>query len=522
MPLPVGGEIPWPPPALEPVRHKMHEWMAWYSGDADALTNFYSTTGPVITPTSRSFFQQDKPRGVGSGPSEVVRTFWGQPLTPGAQRTKLHIPVAADIAEMSANLLFGDMPKFTAADRTTQVALDGFQTDGLHSSLREAAETCAALGGVFLRVVWDQTLADHPWVCAVSPKHAVPIWSWDRLLGVTFWSVVYEDPEEDVTLRLLEMHEIGSISYGLYKGTACDLGDRIPLSAYDGTADLATLYGEQGVFMTQMPWLTAVYVPNVRPHRVWADLQVANNLGRSDYAGIESLMDALDETYTSWMRDVRLAKARIIAPQQMLETDGPGQGAMFNMDKEVWVGINGLADQMQLTMNQFQIRVTEHRDTAEQLFQQIVTSAGYSEQSFGGKGDVAAVTATEIQARKEQSLTTRGQKILYWRPALQQLFQALMGIDRLLFSGKGKADAQIGVEFPAAIQPTLGDMAQTLNLLTQAQSMSTELRVKTLHPSWTEAEITAEVARILAENPKTAGPSPAPAPQPEPPVPAQQ
>jgi A118 family predicted phage portal protein len=516
MPLPIGGEVPWPPPALSPVLHKQHEWMCWYSGNPDALTSFYSTYGPVLNPTAQSFSQQDRPKGVGYGPSNMARTFWGQPLTPGTQRTKMHVPVAADIAEMSANLLFGDMPKFLAPDATTQKALDGFQTDGLHSALREAAETCAALGGVFLRVVWDEYLADHPWVCATSPKNAVPIWSWDRLLGVTFWSVVHED--DDVTIRLLEMHEIGSISYGLYSGTPTELGDRIPLSAYEGTAGLADMYGDQGVFLTQMPWLTAVYVPNVKPHRVWTDLQVATNLGRSDYAGIESLMDALDETYTSWMRDLRLAKSRIIVPQAMLDTEGAGQGALFNLDKEVFVGVQGLTDQMNIEMNQFSIRVAEHRDTAEQLFEQIVSSAGYSSQSFGGKGDVA-VTATEVQARKEQSLTTRGQKILYWRPALQQLFQALLGIDKMLFSGKGKSDSGVTVEFPAAVQPSLHDIAETLALLRQADAMSARTMVQMLHPAWAEAEVEAETNRILNEMPKAAGPSrAAPYPVPQPPV----
>ncbi|MET8185717.1 phage portal protein [Streptomyces sp. NPDC005246] len=495
MPLPAGGEIPWPPPELEPVAHKLTEWSAWYSGDSNALTSFYSLAGSASTPTAQRFFASDKSRGAASGPSSPARTFWGAPLDPGTQRTKLHAPLAADIAELSANLLFGEMPKFTSTDGATQKELDAFQTDGMHASLREAAETCAALGGVFLKVVWDQTLSDRPWLCTVSPELAVPSWSWDRLRDVAFWTVLYQD--EDDTLRLLELHEVGSISYGLYKGTVTELGERMPLSAYEGTADLADLYGDEGVMLTNLPWLTAAYVPNVKPNRVWQGVRCATNLGRPDIAGLEPGLDAYDEWHTSLQRELRIKKPRIMVPQAMLETDGPGQGAYFNMDREVYAGVMALEERIQVA--QFTLAVDEHLTVLEAKFDEIVRSAGYSVQSFGGKGDVAAVTATEIQARKEQSLNTRDQKILYWRPALQHLFQALLGISREVFGTASKPEVGIDVAFPAAVQPSLQDLAQTLTLLVAAKAMSLRLRVQTLHPTWTKAQVDEEVAAIQTE-----------------------
>ncbi|MFD5711333.1 phage portal protein [Streptomyces pharetrae] len=508
----------WPPPELHPVAKKLTEWGAWYSGDGDALVSVYSLAGSATTPLSQTFFASDMAYGA-SGPATVARTFWGQPLTPGTVRTKLHVPVAADIAELSANLLFGEMPTFTATDSATQKELDAFQTDGMHSSLREAAELTAALGGVYLKVVWDETLSDRPWLVPVTPEQAVPTWAWDRLKNVTFWTVLHQD--EDVTIRLLECHEVGSISYGLYEGKPTELGERIPLSSFEGTQHLAELYGESGVMLTELPWLTAAYVPNVKPNRIWQGVRCAVNFGRSDFAGIELLMDALDETYTSWMRDLRLAKSRIIVPSSMLESEGPGKGARLDLEREAFVGMEGMLtdpNSSGITLNQFDIRVDEHLATAEALFEQIVQSAGYSVQSFGGKGDVAAVTATEIQARKEQSLNTRDQKVLYWRPALQHLFQALLGIDRLVFGAQVRPEAGIDVAFPDAVQPSLKDLAETLSVLVQAKAMSLKLRVQTLHPTWTKAQVDQEVAAILAEEQATA-PAARPAPAPVPAAP---
>lgn len=493
MPLPSGGKTLWPPPELDPVARKLTEWSAWYSGDPDALVSVYSGASTTGSSTGRAFFESDKPRG-SAGP--MPRTFWGQPLTPGTLRTKLHVPVASDLSELSANLLFGDMPTFNSTDATTRGELDAFQTDGMHASLREAAETGSALGGIFMKVVWDAEVSDRAWLCPVVPEQAVPQWSWNRLRAVSFWTVLYQDDED--TLRLLELHEIGSISYGLYKGTATELGERIPLSAFAGTEHLAELYGDAGVMLTNLPWLTAAYVPNVKPARIWKGVRCASNLGRSDYAGIELLMDALDETYTSWMRDLRLGKSRIIVPASMLESEGPGRGARLDLEREAFVGLEGVLPTDGITLNQFAIRVAEHQATAETLFEQIVQSAGYSVQSFGGKGDVA-VTATEVEARNKQSLTTRAQKTLYWRPALQQLFQALLGINREVFGIASNPEAGIEVAFPAAVQPSLRDQAETLIALVNAKSMSLKLRVQTLHPTWIKTQVAEEVDAILAE-----------------------
>ncbi|MBQ0969212.1 phage portal protein [Streptomyces sp. RK23] len=507
MPLPAGGKTLWPPPELDPVARKLTEWDAWYSGDTDALTSFYSGAGSLTHPTARAFFSSDKPRG--EGPTTAPRVFWGERIPPGTLRTKLHVPVASDIAELSANLLFGEMPTFVATDRSTQKELDAFQTDGAHAALRQAAEICAALGGVFLKVVWDQGEADRPWLVPVSPENAVCSWAWDRLRGVTFWDIRYQDDRD--TLRLLELHERGSISYGLYKGTPTELGERIPLSAYEGTADLAELYGDDGVLLTNIPWMTATYVPNVRPNRVWRHVRCAQNLGRPDVSGSEGLMDALDESATSWMRDIRTGTAKIMVPASMLETDGPGQGARFDAQREVFIGLEGMlgnADSGNIVRDQGLIRANEHQITVEKLYAQIIQTAGYSAQSFGGNGDVAAMTATEVEARKEQSLTTRAQKILYWRPALQDVFQALLGIDREVFGHGSAPEAGIDVMFPQAVQPSLRELAEALKVAVEAKAMSLKLRVQTLHPTWTKTQVDQEVAAILAEE------APAPAARP--------
>jgi hypothetical protein len=71
--------------------------------------------------------------------------------------------------------------------------------------------------------------------------------------------------------------------------------------------------------------LTAAYVPNIRPARAWRHIPTAAYWGQSDFQGIEGILDALDETYSSWMRDVQNGKGRIIVANSLLESTGPGQ-----------------------------------------------------------------------------------------------------------------------------------------------------------------------------------------------------
>src|ERR1043165_5183308 len=110
MPLPVGGDEAWPPASMKKVLADMAEWSAWYSSDTDALARVYggdSTVGGVTNHPAQF-------RGglVGA----VARMWWGQPTPVGEQRVKLHVPLAADIAAKSADLLYSEPPTFTFED----------------------------------------------------------------------------------------------------------------------------------------------------------------------------------------------------------------------------------------------------------------------------------------------------------------------------------------------------------------------------------------------------------------------
>ena len=497
MPLPTGGA--WPPKELDCVRDKQAVWDAWYSGDPDALSSVYGgQTGN--DPGGTGFFSSEHGGWRASVGRTLSRWFWGNPTPSGERRSKLHVPLASDIAMTSSALLFSEPPIITSTDTGTSKRLDQLVDDGMHGTLLESAELAAAGGGTYLRVVWDRELYDAPWLDAHPTSHAVPEWQWGRLAAVTFWRTLEADG--DRVVRHLERHEPGFILHGLYEGSRDELGIRVPLTDHPATAPLAGLLGASGdAIPTNIKQLTAVYIPNMRPNRIWRGIPAAAHLGRPDIAGAEPLLDALDEVYTSWMRDVEIGKGRIIVPSSYLESNGPGRGGSWDAERRVYSTLNMLpraGGEATIEAVQFDIRVTEHRETAQDLVEQILRSAGYSSQTFGEQGQ-AAVTATEVVARERQSFTTRNRKIVYWRPALQEAVEALLAIDKAVY-GTSVTVERPDIEFGDSVSEDPQTIATTAELLRRAEAASTDTLVRMQHPDWEDEQVKEETDRILKES----------------------
>ncbi|MFJ6559963.1 hypothetical protein ACIQMV_08780 [Streptomyces sp. NPDC091412] len=507
MPLPPSGNVPWPPPQLELPHADMDMWRAWYAGDTGHLAAVYGGAAAYTrNGIAREFFEVDKRRAAGNEP----RMFWGQDPAPGQQAAKLHVPLAGDIAEMSANLLWSEVPQVTVdldstsdADmaKSTTAQIGRYLDDRGHAKLREAAEMTAGLSNVYLRVVWDTSLRPRPWGDVIQASAVVPEWRWGVLAAAVVWQELEPLTDANQVWRLLEYHTPGVIEYGLYKGGVGVLGMRMDLADHPDTEFLAGRTDSQGRQATGVDRLLITHLPNMLPNRLWDGIPNTAPLGRSDYAGIEPLMDALDESWTSWLRDLRLGKARLLLPQSMLDTDGPGTGGSFNLEQEVRVGLNMLDEGSKdsITEVQFNIRVDEHERTCKALRAQILASAGYSGQSFGDEGSVA-VTATEVAARKELSLSTRGLKILYQRPALLEFLTTMMMVD-VIHCGAKDVDpaAELTASWPQAVQPDQEATARTLQLLDSAGAISTYMKVKMRNPEWDDSEVWQEVRRIQAD-----------------------
>ena len=98
MSLPDDRDMAWPPPGAVP--EAIHTWRAWYAGNPAQLAS--SAAPPAENKYARAFFFWRRQRQ-----KSIVR-----------QPPPVHVPLAAEIAQTSADLLFGEIPGWRDAARS--------------------------------------------------------------------------------------------------------------------------------------------------------------------------------------------------------------------------------------------------------------------------------------------------------------------------------------------------------------------------------------------------------------------
>jgi hypothetical protein len=283
----------------------------------------------------------------------------------------------------------------------------------------------------------------------------------------------------------------------VYVGNTGSLGTEVALGSHESTRNLEP--------RVELPFkeLDVQYIPNIRPNRLWR----ATGHGVADIQGSETLLDAIDETFASWMRDIRLAKARIIVPRDYLRPDEDNVPT-FDVDQEIYTTMemepSMNADARAMMAHQFAIRYLEHRSTAREMIERVVSNAGYSPATMGQATDSAGQSRTgaALRVSEHKTVLTQRRKAAHWKAALEMHCRHLLLIDKEEFGGDvllAEEDLWPTVEMSDSIIDQPLELAQTALAMKSAESASTETRVKILHPDWSDSEVASEVARILDE-----------------------
>lgn len=523
----------WPPAPWDTAFARFRELDAWYSGNAAVLTEIYSgQTAAAAVPTHTVAGRKYRGGVLGS----LSKMFLGQPIVEDEKRMRMHLPLAADLCTLSADLLFGEAPQIlfrkpdnvplqegdTRASRKrwvhpAQSRLDDISgSDEAHAELLLAGEYSAALGGSYLAVAWDADVHDHVFPKAYAADTAIPTFRHGRLAGVKLWSE-YRDGNE--VFRLVEQHKPGSIEYTLYRGTDRTLGQPVQIDSRQETehyarmrtaADLDVREGELKETVaigTGTNRLAVTYLKNASPVRDWRKLGELSSLGRSDLDGIQDVLDKVDFAWSSLMRDVENGQGRLIVPEDMLALSGkPGEGANFDVYRQVFTPVSGTLGKAAdgngpMSIVQFAIRVEEHMAVIEGLKKEIASALGYSEAHLGLDSVNGTRTATEIDADLSDSERTRDKKAMYAKGALARWSMAALEIDKTVFGGSELGDMKRmpAVEFAPVSQADPEKLARTAQLLDAARAASRKEIVRSIHPDWDEDDIDAEVELIQRE-----------------------
>ena len=419
-------------------------------------------------------------------------------------KAKIHVPLAADIVSVSADMLFCERPRFTIYDdaaekneSTKQNRLDEIvRKNGIFNKLHEAAELAAACGDVFLKINYDREARDYPVLAVVSTEDALPEWRLGELACVHFFTVIRREKDGTRVWRLYERYERGKILSAVYMGDSGSLGQE--------AAGMLEDLGLEAELALPVSLTAAVQVFNMKPSRV----RDGSDNGRSDFEGMRDQLDALDEAMSSWMRDIRLGKARMLVPAEYLrkrpESMFSGENKYtweFDEDVETLVALNIANDRdMSITPSQFEIRAEQHAKTVETLIRNIISMCGYSPQTFGLDIVGSAESGTALQIREKKSYTTRGKKINYWDAPLEEILTAMLRLDRAIYRTAGIHDAdRVQVEFPDVMTSDIGTVASAINMLHSAQAASVHTLVKMQHPEWSARQVQEETDMVMQE-----------------------
>lgn len=476
-----------PPAEWEYIQCKYNEFQAWYSGDTEQLLSYYANK--VINPYSERAL------------------FWAR-LEAQERENAVHMPAAGDIAAMSANLLFAESPRFVYEKNTLSGdRLDKFiEENGFLNLLLEGAEISAALSGVFLKLDLDSRISDVPICSIINPIQAFPIFLRGRLWEILFYREVKTEKSGSIVYRLFEnrkMLDEGGfiIEFKLYKGTNDKIGSVIDLNSIEETASLNL---KDSQLISKVEGLGVVYIPNMKPNR----LIPGSSLGINDFNGCIPLLDSLDLTWTSLIRDIELGMGQIFVDEELLTKE---EKNIFGTEKTVlnqfskfqkcFVKLNftnykmGNENMKPIEVIQFEMRVDEHLKACENLFKTIVSQCGYSASTFGMDNDGRAESGTALRIRERKSFLTREKKSRYWIPAIKKLLLMAQQMDNAL-NNVYYEPQNISIEIEDSVIIDQSEQSVTIRNLDQARAISMYMKVKMLHPEWAEDEIQAEVKRI--------------------------
>lgn len=441
---------------LQKMYLKYQEWKAWYTADMAELANYYSRI--AYTPTAQGWYD-----------SFEARTH---------REELLHVPLAGDMASISANLLFSEPVKITSSSEANQKFLDDLVMNiGFQNLCIEGEEIKSGYGSLYAKIDIDPNLADHPILTLVTADMAIPVFGpGGYLKEIKFWKVINRDNGK--ITRKVETRGRGYILVEIYEGDDDNLG-------------ILKEVVEDESMSTGLDRILAYHIPNRRPNKIIP----GSFLGVSDYCGLEPMLTALDQIYTNWMGEIEDGRGQVYITRNALINPESGR-PYFDSKVRTYV-VNSIEDKF-IDHVQFEIRSDEYMKAANNLVSLIVSTAGYSLQSFGMNIGGNAESGTALNIRERKSLVTASAKQRTWKPIIAEIMYDMMLVSKSFFGAKITPEKP-NVELGDSIPFNVNDVAQTINMLNAAGAASTETLVRMANPELSDEAVQEEVERIMKE-----------------------
>jgi hypothetical protein len=400
-------------------------------------------------------------------------------------RVEIYVPVPwpRELCRFSAALLFSTTPKITSkSDQTSLESIE--QVNDIGAFAVQGGVDVAREGRLGIRVIVDPAIDAKVPLLALVPEDNI---LWDIRHGRFYagGTVIIErkHPKDDkVVYRLFEEHTVGLVTRVLYKGSDHELGKIVPLTDVPDFADLPpeTITGLDKP--TLIPW------ENIPGHE-------------SDLLGLGPVFDTLNEAESLLLGRARKAQPQTFVDRSILDDTG-------KLDMEGYHVVGGSRMRLPIGTTGFEtiktvdpkVEMADQINYNNHLTQLLVTCAGYAPLTWGIEGQTAsiqrAVSGYAMKLSQLRTLLNRSQKE---HMALQGMGWALGVALSMAKPGGSVAERLPSIQLGDGLPDDALDGAQEVNFLRMATAASTETLVKTIHSTWSQEEVDAEVSRIEAE-----------------------
>ena len=379
-------------------------------------------------------------------------------------------------------------PASTRRSRKQKLLDELLDENGLDALFQTSGEQIASEGAGALRVIRDREINDgEPYITFVPDDQIL----WDikygrAVMGGTVVWTKYEDetltdPEaRRVVYRMLEEHTAGKIERTVYKGGERYLGKPVEFGSWPEAWQTV-----KPTETTDLDKPTLIRWENVPG-------------GRSDLAGLESLLDVYNEAESYFTQKGRSSLPLTFADRDLADNKGVVKRAGVHLSKK---GMQyGEALQQGIATVQPPFEAEKHIAWVEHVRAMIVEHAGYSSATWGIGEEGRTDSGTALQLRQARTLLTRAGKDRMAREAIRNAIAvALAWKDDASEVADYRPEVTLGLGLPEDPK----EKAEAVTSKKTAGVISLRQAIRELHPDWTEDKVDEEIEQIEEEQPAT-------------------
>jgi len=435
-----------PKKETEYEKYLLHEKYLWFLGSEDLLADFYNNDAPsyIQINTRESYYYSNVASDI-----RVVHSGFPSLLS----YTKAKMLVSGGISA----LVKVDGKDSEKKNEEATMELDDINDDNKIDNLIVNSATTQSWGKKFAwKISIDKDVTDYPILEKVTPFNYNAIYERGRLKAIVF------NEEFSVDKTDFVLHEIysktngsGTIVYELYQVGKKEL-IQVSLESTERTTDL-----EDKVFKGF--------------DFIFAGEKVAN---KSDYQGLVSEFDALDEVWSQLMDEIRKGRNESYIPENL------AQGKTFDKFRKNYTVVG--TDDRENGANKIEnvqpsIRTDEHTKAINALKMNILTLFGLSPITVGIAEDIGSNSSGDALAKREMaSIRTRNHEIKEWDEFLQDMYYKVLNAYNYMRKKK-EIGYEILIAFGQYITPTRSEAIADVKLMRDAGVIDVEKALKDIY-----------------------------------------